>query len=102
MKHQKGSIHVIIIAVLATALLGMLGFVFWQNFIHKSSPVTLSTAPSKKAESSKNNLNQDNQTKVAVKSFTSPLSGFTVQYPSDWLVTSDGKIFTNNIGGNSS
>lgn len=31
--HQTGSAHVIIIIVLVVALLGVLGFVFWQNFV---------------------------------------------------------------------
>lgn len=34
---QKGNAHVIIIVVLVIALLGILGFVFWQNFINKES-----------------------------------------------------------------
>lgn len=38
---QKGSAHVAIIVILVVALLGTLGFVFWQNFIHKdTSPTT--------------------------------------------------------------
>jgi hypothetical protein len=34
---QKGSAHVVIIVILVIALLGTLGFVFWQNFINKKS-----------------------------------------------------------------
>lgn len=32
---QKGSAHVVIIVILVVALLGTLGFVFWQNFVYK-------------------------------------------------------------------
>jgi len=34
---QTGSTHVIIIVILVVALLGTLGFVFWQNIINKKS-----------------------------------------------------------------
>lgn len=38
--NQKGSTHVVIILILVIALLGVLGFIFWQSFIHKEEPVT--------------------------------------------------------------
>lgn len=37
MKKQSGSAHVIIVIVLVIALLGSLGFIFWQNFAAKDS-----------------------------------------------------------------
>ncbi|MDX2776617.1 hypothetical protein PV379_04605 [Streptomyces caniscabiei] len=37
---QKGSAHVVIIAILVVALLGTLGFVFWQNFMNKDTSDT--------------------------------------------------------------
>lgn len=38
MKHQTGSSHVVLIVGLIVALIGALGFIFWQNFIHQESP----------------------------------------------------------------
>jgi hypothetical protein len=35
MKKQSGSAHIIIIAAMTILLIGMFGFIFWQNFIHK-------------------------------------------------------------------
>jgi type II secretory pathway pseudopilin PulG len=35
--NQKGGAHVVIIVILLIALLGTLGFVFWQSFINKES-----------------------------------------------------------------
>lgn len=32
---QKGSAHVILVGAMAVALLGALGFIFWQNFVQK-------------------------------------------------------------------
>ncbi len=37
MKKQSGSAHVIIVIVLVIALLGSLGFIFWQNFVNKTT-----------------------------------------------------------------
>jgi hypothetical protein len=34
---QKGSTHVVIIVILVVALLGVLGFVFWQNFMQANT-----------------------------------------------------------------
>lgn len=36
-KKQSGSIHVVIISILAVALLGAIGFIFWQNFMMNES-----------------------------------------------------------------
>ncbi len=37
---QAGSAHLVIIIVLAILLLGVLGFVFWQNFMNKPATTT--------------------------------------------------------------
>lgn len=41
--NQTGSAHVVIIVLLVVALLGALGFVFYQNFIAKPAQVTIET-----------------------------------------------------------
>jgi len=46
---QNGSTHIIVIVILVIALLGVLGFVFWQNFT-KKDPVT-TTSEQKKTTS---------------------------------------------------
>lgn len=40
MKSQKGSAHAIILVILVAALLGLLSFIFWQNFIHEEPAST--------------------------------------------------------------
>lgn len=40
MAHQKGFAHAFLIIGLVVALIGALGFVFWQNFIYKEPVVT--------------------------------------------------------------
>lgn len=41
---QTGSAHVVVTGVLVVALLGALGFIFWQNFVAKKSVATTTTA----------------------------------------------------------
>ena len=36
-RNQTGSAHIVIIIILVVALVGALGFVFWQNFLNKPS-----------------------------------------------------------------
>ena len=49
--NQIGSAHVAIIGVLVVALLGALGYIFYQNFIQKNSPDSSKTATSNAAAS---------------------------------------------------
>ncbi|MEP7204712.1 MAG: hypothetical protein ABI716_00785 [Candidatus Saccharibacteria bacterium] len=44
-KTQSGSAHAVIILILVAVILGLLGFVFWQNFIQKKD--TALTSPAK-------------------------------------------------------
>lgn len=46
-KSQSGSAHLIIIIILVVALLGALGFVFWQNFVNKTDVVSGNTSSNK-------------------------------------------------------
>ncbi|MBC7943476.1 hypothetical protein H7X68_03195 [Candidatus Saccharibacteria bacterium] len=87
---QQGSAHLVIVVILVLALLGSLGFIFWQNVIKKdvvSSDKTGSTA--KTADSSSK--------AAALKTFdfNSVFSvGLKVDYPKDWSVeqTTEGLI----------
>ncbi|MDB5159863.1 MAG: hypothetical protein JWO99_126 [Candidatus Saccharibacteria bacterium] len=42
---QTGSAHAIIIILLVVAILGLLGFVFWQNFIQKKDTTPATSTP---------------------------------------------------------
>lgn len=67
MKHttSRGSAHAVIIIVLVIALVGVLGFVFWQNFIQKSE----STSETQKQQTTSNvNESQSKQEKTLVLS----------------------------------
>lgn len=45
-KKQSGNAHVLVVIVLIVVILGLLGFIFWQNFIHKSTDTSKVTTQS--------------------------------------------------------
>lgn len=53
---QKGSAHAVIIVILVAALLGALGFIFWQNFMNKDTSDTNNTT---KVENKQENTNEN-------------------------------------------
>ena len=76
---QRGSaVHIIIIVVLATLLVGLVGFVFWQNFIvQKDMPAVVETpvaAPEGTSEL------------TTLKEFRTKQHDISFQYPQDWTV----------------
>ncbi len=77
---QKGSTHVVIIAALILIIIGVLGFVFWQNFIHKE-PIAKEPGVSK----------TDNPTKEdkykGWKVYSNYEDNYGIKYPSDWIFT---------------
>lgn len=87
MNSQKGSAHVIIIIVLVVALLGTLGFVFWQNFGKETTNQTAKNSTSTNMASTKPATSQafkyegSHQYNVAAFSFQYPL-GWTAKITS--------------------
>ena len=77
---QSGSAHVIIIVVLALVIAGLLGFVFWQNFIVKKDDGKSVTQQSTGTGTEKTETKgEDNLTYKG--------SDFTFQYPkSGWTI----------------
>lgn len=80
-RNQSGSAHLVTIVILVVALLGVLGFVFWQNF-------------SKSPEAS-TQKDETTSTKFS-KSYTSELGFFSIQYPDDWTLDIDDKVLDDN------
>lgn len=79
MKNQKGFAHAFLVIGLVVALAGALGFIFWQNFIHKE-PVAKndSVVATKKVDSDK----KDTSDTPVVKEGT--ISG-SLTYPSEGI-----------------
>lgn len=99
---KKSKKKLILIIAVALVLLG--GAAFAWNSMHKSAATSEDkTAPKETTE-------EKEEAKVAAdpyagwKTYTSPLSGYTIKYPADWVVSAAGtkeEIFTNNNGGKS-
>lgn len=86
---SQGSAHVVIIVVLIVALLGALGFVFYQNFIAKKDATQDATSAST-AEKSTSQTKETSKTPALLtgsidKGFGTPL-GFS--YPDTWKLES--------------
>jgi hypothetical protein len=80
--NQKGSAHVVIIIILVIALLGVLGFVFWQNLIDKNPNTTNKTNSTTTTE--KQDLVPKNENKTFANtelSFEYPNSGWKISDP---------------------
>lgn len=88
-KYQTGSSHVVIIAVLALALLGTLGFVFYQNFVAKPAQ-SANTAGNTAANTSANKAASPSNTpkQVTLKEFCTEVDKLCFKYPENWQVSS--------------
>ncbi len=85
MNKQKGSAHAIIIICLVTALIGALGFIFWQNFVTKNDDkVSVSEDVSKKkspstSENEQPKQDQEYTTKQKISEWMSGSSSVSIQ-----------------------
>ena len=77
---ESGSAHVVIITVLAVALIGAVGTLFWQNVINKpkdsETKVATSTSPTPSSTPS-------------TKTYCAPVEKLCFDYPSTWKVSSE-------------
>lgn len=90
MKTQKGSAHVVIVIVLVVALLGALGFIFWQNFVKPDEATK--TEDSKTVKSVAGNDSPKDADLTAYQGV-----GYEFDYPSeDWIVKEIQYNYDNN------
>lgn len=101
---QKGGAFVLVLVILTLAISGVLGFIFWQNYTSQDTNSNNVEASNLQAptEDPKDDDEVDAPDTEGMETFTSPLSGYTVQYPVDWVVVSEGEKSENNVGGVSS
>ena len=79
-KSESGSAHLVLVIILVLIILGLLGFVFWQNVLHKKvSSTTPSASTSKSTQPSVTSA-------ISWKTFSDKLYGISFQYPSTWKV----------------
>lgn len=79
-KSQSGFAHLAIVIILAVALVGTLGFVYWQNFIQKDTVVSKTPASGKSGDSS------SNPATATYKTYTDTVFNASFQYPDNWTV----------------
>jgi len=77
MNKQQGSAHLIIVVILVVALMGALGFIFWQNFVKED-------APKPESKSSRTIDDEMVEAKPTTKTYTA--KAFTFNYPEDWVL----------------
>lgn len=89
--NQSGFAHLVIITViLAVALVGTLGFVFWQNFMqpkHQTSGNSTGGGSSKTGDSDKPKTDPSQIALSEVASDQNRGTGLAIKYPSTWSVT---------------
>ncbi|AHB42134.1 hypothetical protein RAAC3_TM7C00001G0272 [Candidatus Saccharibacteria bacterium RAAC3_TM7_1] len=78
MKSQKGFVHVVLIIGLVIALVGALGFIYWQNFIRED-------LTSGKAETTQKSENATDLY-AGWRSYASEGNGYSLKYPQTWSV----------------
>lgn len=82
-KSQSGFAHLmILVIILVLALIGALGFVYWQNFIQEKDDSSITPT------SSDTSNDTSNGTEVAVeyKTYTTGIHNVSFQYPSNWTL----------------
>lgn len=95
-KYQSGSAHLIIIIILIIALLGSLGFVFWQNFIQTKTSNTPTTSTVSTTASTSTPATTDPT--AGWKTYTNSNYKFTFKYPTNYSVKESARIFEENMG----
>ena len=85
MKNQKGSAHVVIIVILTLLVLGLLGFVFWQNFV-VAKDATKDTNGSGNQIVTKDESREDANKLTETKSITESGATFSFKYPKNWTI----------------
>lgn len=86
---QNGSAHVVIIVILVIALVGTLGFVFWQNSVNKKDSVDNAAQTDNSTEKS--------TPEIITKTFT--IDSVTFDTPKSWSKEGESPIPSNDLIG---
>jgi hypothetical protein len=79
-KEQGSATHLAIVVTLVVVIIGLLGFVFWQNFLNKEAKDGPKTSASQTTEV---------ETSTLPESYTSDYGMFSLRYPADWKLATD-------------
>lgn len=81
-RREKGSIPIAVISITALLLLAGIGYLYWQNFLNKSAVEQLSTTQT-------NNSPSKPDPYESWKSYASKRYGYTIKFPSTWIVVNE-------------
>ncbi len=88
MKLQKGSAHVIIVITLVVVVVGLLSFIFWQNFIVKDSEIESNEKLVAKQDEKMNEPVSEDAAAIpdGFSAYKDEMAGFSMAYPEEWGV----------------
>ena len=91
-QRQSGSAHVVIIVILVVALLGALGFIFYQNFIKQNNQTNNTTPGTTQKADDEQSAESYKGTRVAA------ISGvYSIKIPNGWSVIRNTAVNGSNI-----
>lgn len=96
MKKQSGSAHVIIITVLVLALVGALGYIFWQNMNKKVDTVSTQTTAEQK-EPNEETASELTQLPEGYLGYADEELGVEFAYPEEWGELRPTDVLPNSI-----
>lgn len=84
-KKQLGSVHLVLIIIGVAIVIGILGFVFWSNFINKTKPVSVPQKTSSIQSQSIKTIKPSADPYADWQTYTSTFGGgLSFKYPVDW------------------
>lgn len=84
---EQGSAHLVIIIILSLALLGLLGFVFFQNFMQKNTNLTVTNQISDQSSSTKTNTSDSEIALTEIAADQIAGTNLAIKYPKTWQIT---------------
>lgn len=84
--NQSGFAHLVIIIILAVALIGTSGFLYWQNFMQPKSNVSNSKSGNSSTKTDTNNATPSEVVLTEITSDQTNNSGLSIKYPKNWVV----------------
>jgi hypothetical protein len=82
---QSGFAHLAVVIILSVALVGTLGFVFWQNFMQPKASIVRQPDTEKGKTVTKPNVTQLTQSETVSFDATKTIAA-TFSYPADWTI----------------
>lgn len=100
-KNQSGNAHAMIVIILVIALIGSLGFIFWQNFAKNETGKQNQNSQTDKNNRDNNPKTDNNKTEIELSEIAADDTvgtNLAIKYPKTWTMTHSEKIEPNING----